>query len=100
MKKKFKDTKVGMILGGILKGALGDTILPIAGTVVGAVSGAKETIKKIKQNNLEDELGGQGKVNYVRLLSTVAMIGFALMFAFGKINSETFERLIELFNFD
>ena len=93
-KKKFKETKLAKIAGGLLKGAIKDSIMPIAGVAIGAVEGVKQSIKMIKEENLSDEVGGQGKPNYVRLAAMLGMIAFLLLFAFGKIDGETLDKIL------
>lgn len=98
MKKKLKETKFAKIAGSILKGAIKDTTIPFAGAILGAATGAKEGFKKIAQESKEDETGGEGKVNYVRLASTIGVVILVLLFAFGKIDAETFSTILEHLN--
>lgn len=98
MKKKFKNTKFAKIAGGILKGALGDTLFPVVGMVAGAAAGAKESIKNIKEQNLQDEIGGQGKPNYVRWISfglSAMVLIFLILSAFGVIDAEQAIKIID-----
>lgn len=97
MKKKFKDTKFAKIAGSILKGAFVDTLIPFGGVASGALIGLNEGIKKVKESNLKDTLGGSGKVNYVRLFSLLVFVTLIALFIFGVIDKETLEYLVELF---
>lgn len=96
MKKKFKDTKFAKIAGSILKGALLDTTLPLAGVVKGAANGLKEGIVKVKQDNLLDQTGGQGKPNYLRWASLAIFVILMALFILGVIDESTFDKLLKI----
>lgn len=88
MKKKFKNTAFAKIAGSILKGALGDTIAPVFGMASGVVIGLKEGINKVKEGNLNSQEGGQGKVDWIRLLSLAAIIVLFGLYATGMITED------------
>ena len=46
--------------------------------------------------NIESELGGKGKYDYIRLASAVATIGVIAAFLMGKLTIEEVERLLDL----
>jgi|TARA_Y100001938_G_scaffold144102_1_gene218130 ADP-dependent phosphofructokinase/glucokinase len=46
--------------------------------------------------NIESELGGKGKYDYIRLASAVATIGVIAAFLMGKLSIEEVERLLDL----
>ena len=46
--------------------------------------------------NIESELGGKGKYDYLRLASAVATIGLIAAFLMGKLTIEEVERLLDL----
>lgn len=98
MKKKFKDTKFAKILGSILKGAIKDTSMPIVGTVLGAAAGAKEAISQIANEGKNDETGGKGNANYVRLISSIITLLLVVSLIAGWIDEKTFERVLGLVN--
>jgi len=86
-KKPLLNTKTKQALGSIAKGVgLGilDSI-PVVGTTLKA--------------NVQDELGGQGKVNWLRLITSAAavagIVGALWLYASGKL---TFDQLTELLN--
>lgn len=84
MKKKLKDRKGVKIAASFLKGALKDTIYPVAGVVIGGVQGVKESVKAIKQENKNDETGGLGKPNYVRWFGFGFAV-FSLLILLGQM---------------
>lgn len=46
--------------------------------------------------NIESELGGKGKYDYIRLASAVATVGVIAAFLMGKLTIEEVERLLDL----
>ena len=88
MKKKFKDRGLVKILGSVLKGALADTLSPVLGIATGAVIGLKEGISKVKEGNINSQAGGQGKPDYVRLLSLSAIVILFILYATGMITED------------
>ena len=46
--------------------------------------------------NIESELGGKGKYDYIRLASAVATIRVIAAFLMGKLTIEEVERLLDL----
>jgi ADP-dependent phosphofructokinase/glucokinase len=46
--------------------------------------------------NIESELGGKGKYDYLRLASAVATVGLIAAFLMGKLTIEEVERLLDL----
>jgi len=96
-KKKFKETKVGKILGGALRvgsralsGAAGGTLKPILGAIIGIKEGVMEEL----DNNIQSENGGQGKIDWVRMVSLISTLGLIVLVLMGKIDLETFESLL------
>ena len=100
MKKKFKDTKLSKIAGSILKGALVDTTMPIVGIATGAVTGLKKGLQESKSSNEQDETGGVGKPNWIRWASFGAAIVLIGLYAFGVIDEETLNKLVNLIPVD
>lgn len=97
-KKKFKETKVGKILGGVLRvggralsGAAGGTLKPIIGAAIGIKEGMMEELDA----NIKSDNGGQGKIDWVRMVSLFATLGLIALVVMGKIDMETFESLLD-----
>ena len=98
MKKKFKDTKVGKLLqpiGRVAKrvmlGASGGTLKPLLGAAVGLTEGIKSEIV----NNVNSKDGGEGQVDWVRIVGMVGTLVLMALLVFGKIDIATFESLVE-----
>lgn len=98
MKKKFKETKAGKILGGVLRvggralsGAAGGTLKPVLGAIVGIKEGVMEEI----DNNINSQEGGEGKIDWVRMVSLIITIGLVVLVVMGKIDLDTFEKIID-----
>lgn len=109
MKKKFKETKVGGFLGrlvkskgakvvaSVLKGGIADVTMPIFGVASGAFVGLKEGLKEVKRGNLADEVGGDGKPNYPRLIAMVLMVILLVLYLTGNISEDQVNFVFGLF---
>jgi len=91
MKKKFKEMKGVKFVGSILKGVLFDPTKPI----IGAFAGVMEGVKKIKTDNLNSEVGGQGKHDKTRLIAAISTPVILLLIYFDIIDMETLNIIIE-----
>jgi len=93
--KKFLNSKAGGYVKsvglGLLKG--------VTGPVGGAIGGAFDGIKGEILNNVESKTGGEGKIDWLRLLSFIGgAIGFAyLAYALftGLITFDDFIKMLE-----
>jgi len=93
--KKFFNSKAGGYVKsvglGLLKG--------VSGPVGGAIGGAFDGIKGEILNNVESKTGGEGQIDWVRLLSFIGgAIGFAyLAYALftGLITFDDFIKMLE-----
>lgn len=100
MKKKFEDRKIGKLLkskgakkiGSFISGALGVYLKPLAGGIVGLSEG----IKQVKADNLNSEIGGKGKINYVNLIGMVASLGLMFAYAMDWISIEKFNFIFDI----
>ena len=100
MKKSDKQAIGKPLLNGslsLLKGLVSG-VSPIVGMVVGAGEGVVKSIQKEKENNLNSEVGGFGKIDLPRLLGFLKFIGLAAAFIAGWITLEDLKELIRLFN--
>lgn len=50
------------------------------------------------KSNVESDLGGKGRVDWVRLSTSVLLLVLLIAFVFGKISLEQLESLIKLLN--
>jgi len=98
MKKKFKDTKVGKLLKPVgriarrvMLGATGGTLKPLLGAAVGLTEGIKSEII----SNVNSKDGGEGQVDWVRIIAMVGTLVLMALLVFGKIDISTFESLVE-----
>lgn len=102
MKKKFRETKVGKLLkskvgksiGSFLTGALGVYLKPLAG----GIAGVQEGLKHVKNDNLNSEQGGKGKVNYINLIGIVSSISLLVAYLMGYLTEEKFEYAFDILN--
>jgi hypothetical protein len=93
--KKFFNSKAGQAIKSIGLGALKG----VTGPIGGAVGGAFEGIKTELLNNVDSEQGGEGQIDWLRLLS---FIGAAVGIAFityslftGLITFDDFLKMLE-----
>lgn len=47
-------------------------------------------------SNKSDKITGEGKINYVRLISHLSVLLLVIAVIFGWIDAETFERILKL----
>lgn len=92
MKKLFK-SKAFTVVRSILLGTFATPIKPL----MGAVSGLAVGIKQVKEDNLNSKLGGEGKVDWARVVGYVIFIGLVYLLVTGKIDQETFNDLLKSF---
>lgn len=89
MKKKFGQRKGGQILKSVGLGLL-DTLLPVKGVAAGAVEG----IKRVVTDNKNSEIGGVGKTDKVRLITSIGVLGLIAAVIFGLIDIKMFKELL------
>jgi hypothetical protein len=92
MKKIFQ--KIGKGAKDFMAGAIIAPTKPIIGGVMGVFSGFKQE----SDTNLDSEIGGKGHVNWPRLAGLGVSVLLILLFAFGKINMEDLQKLLDYFN--
>jgi hypothetical protein len=71
----------------------------IAPRLIQGVKDIKHLHKALKKNKESGEFVQEGQIDYVRLfafVTTVASTVFGVLYAFGKIDAETYERLLEV----
>lgn len=95
MKKKFKDTTTGKILKSVAQGALG-LVRTSSSPIVGAAAGLVEGIKQEAKNNLNSELGGKGKVDYVALFTMLIIFLLIVAYVFDLITIQELKELVKI----
>lgn len=90
MKKKLGQRKGIKILKRLAIGVI-DPILPVKGVLAGGIEGVKRIVS---ENKLSEE-GGKGKIDYVRLGSTVGTLGLIAAVTFGVIDIKMFKELMK-----
>lgn len=106
MKNKFKDTKlgktlagktkVGRILGSILKGGVRDITILGASPIAGGVIALKEGFSKIIKEGKQDETGGNGN-NWPRIIAMIVSFALIALFITGKLSKENLIFIFDLF---
>lgn len=93
IKKFFTEKPLGKVIRSAALGAV-DSVIPAGGIVKGVVNGVKDAVV----NNVNDKVTEEGKVDWVRLATFIAL--FSLI-AFGVYSlftgSMTLEDVINLF---
>lgn len=89
MKKKLGQRLGIKILKRVALGAV-DTVAPIKGVASGVVNGVKQVISENKSSNE----GGEGKIDWVRLSTSIGIIALALAVTFGLIDIKLFKELV------
>lgn len=69
--------------------------LAIGKSIVFGIADNVPVINSIKAN-IQSELGGQGKFDYIRLATAVATLGLIAAFLMGKISMDEVEQLLDL----
>jgi hypothetical protein len=72
-------------------------INPILGGVVGAAEGVVNKVREEKETNLSSEVGGEGKVDYSRLMGTVVFLFLVILLVMGKLDLDTVKKLFSWF---
>lgn len=97
MKKKFKDRLIPSLFISIFKGAIKDPISPFKGAIVAVGKDIAERVKSPLKGNIESQAGGFGKVDWVRLIAMLSMLGFLTWGIYtGSIQENTAEFIIEM----
>lgn len=86
MKDKTKKALGNALRGGLsfLSGVVG-SVNPIAGVVVGAVSGVVNKVKALKDKNLASSVGGVGKVDGAHASGLVVGVGVIVVVILGGV---------------
>ena len=95
MKKLFKRLKESKVIKVVIQTVIGAAEAPLK-PIAGAVIGLKEGIKQVKSDNLNSELGGQGKVNLPRLIGSIGIVALLGFFLFDKVSIEKFNLILEV----
>ena len=69
--------------------------LIIGKSIVFGVADNVPVVNSIKAN-IQAEMGGKGKIDYIRLATAVATLGLIAAFLMGKISMDEVEQLLDL----
>ena len=78
-----------------MKKKLLGNIFKIGKSIVFGVADNVPVVNSIKAN-IESEMGGKGKYDYLRLASAVATLGIIIAFLMGKVTVDEVEQLLDL----
>ncbi len=77
----------------VVKGAVVDTAKVL---IAKPAQAAVEAVKEVAVDNVESPEGGEGKPDYVRLISTISTIGFVAAYFAGYISEDKIQFLVNL----
>ena len=69
--------------------------LAIGKSVVFGVADNVPVVNSIKAN-IQSELGGKGKFDYIRLATAIGTLGLIIAFLMGKVTIDELEQLLDL----
>ncbi len=78
----------------VVKGAVVDTAKVLIAKPAGAVIDA---VKEVAVDNVASPEGGEGKPDFIRLISTISTIGFAVAYFAGYISEDKLTFIATLF---
>ena len=66
--------------------------------IIGIVFGVADNVPVVNsiKANIQAEMGGKGKIDWIRMMTAVATLGLIAAFLMGKITMDEVEQLLDL----
>ncbi len=68
------------------------------GLTAGIVSGVKNAVDNERQKNLNSGIGGQGNINYARIIGYLILLLVIILYVFGGLDQEKLNFIVDLLN--